>query len=107
MPAGLARDGKQNEPSTLYLLDFPFDDAKLRRVDYIIGRVDRQQRSFDFVKLWCGVVEPGRLHLVDDVVGVSLSGTVLLHHLDHALASGILLLQPKRTTGHQRLDVAD
>jgi hypothetical protein len=46
---GFFSNREQYESPTLYLLDFPLDDVKLRRVDVIIGRIHRQEWSFNLV----------------------------------------------------------
>src|SRR5712692_4541897 len=104
MTAGFAANGNQNESSTLYLLDFAFRDAQLRRIDHVVGRIDRDHRRLDLAEIWIGIVEPRGLFSVDDVIGILVCGLLgerLLHHLDHTRARWILLLHLERAAGHE------
>ncbi len=45
--AGLVCDGYQDEATISYFLDLRFGDAKFRRMDLIIGGVNKHDRHFD------------------------------------------------------------
>src|ERR1700722_7796880 len=70
MPARLRTRGNQIEPAILHVLERSFSHAGLRRIAFVVGGIDRQQRGGDPFEP-SGIVIVRGFPLIDEVVGVS------------------------------------
>src|SRR4051794_30194983 len=62
--------GNKDRTSFRNAIDLPLKDSKFRRVDEIVGEVDRQQRRLDLFEPWTGIVVPRCIDGVGGVVGI-------------------------------------
>ena len=108
MAVRLLGRGNQHEPRVFHLLDFPFGDSKLGRVDEVVGGIDEHDRRLDFLKLRRGIVVPRSIHLIEQVVGIENGQTILERVLQifvGCFARGELLLHGKRSVAGNEQEI--
>ena len=61
----------QVKPTVLHAFECAFGDCGFRRVAFIVGRIDRQERGLDAFQAARGVIVARRLPLVEKVIGIA------------------------------------
>jgi hypothetical protein len=54
-----------------HALDLALQNAELRRIDEVVGEVDRDERRADLLQSRCGIVVARRFQLVQQIIRVS------------------------------------
>src|ERR1700748_2764346 len=100
----LRRDGKQNIPASGNFFYLLLHNTQFGRVYFVIGGIYRKQRSSYFPEVRGGVIVPGRVELVDEVVCIRGFYKILfsiVQDLFGLLAGGGPFLQLQGTAGHK------
>jgi hypothetical protein len=71
MTARLVARRYQVQMAVFHALEFAFCDSSFRRIAFIIGGVDRQQRGLDTLQARRWIIVARGLPLVEKVVGIS------------------------------------
>ena len=73
VPASPIADGNQDILPAFHALDLAFQDSQFRRVDLIVGRVDRNQRRLDRLEVGRGIVIARSVKRIEHIVGIGLT----------------------------------
>src|SRR5262245_46905798 len=113
MAARVVAGRYQVKPTVLHAFECAFRYSGFRRIAFIVGRIDRQERGLNAFKAGRGVVVARRLPLVEKVVGVGgeRRRQALVEELVGLLARGAifwcasvppLVAMPKNTMAKRR-----